>query len=205
MTDQQGLQLGIQNKRPDSLKYSYLGNFNLIDIMKKLYIAFVFLLLLSSAGFSQMTLANGDTYKLGIGLRGAWVANGLDVKYFMDHNSKHALEGIIGAFWGRFDVTLLYEWHFDLGVEGLQLYVGAGGHIRHYGPRWANRSGSWNYYNGPGSGLHAGVDGVVGLEYKIYGAPIAVGADFKPFYELDFDGDGYVQSDFALKVLFTLE
>lgn len=176
--------------------------------MKKILLACGFMTLFATQGFSQMGMAMGDTYKFGVGVRGAWVANGLDLKYFLDQGGGHALEGIFGAFWGRFDVTVLYEKQQDLnlgGVSGLDWFIGIGGHLRNYGKNWGNNSGRWFYYSGPGDGLHLGVDGIIGLEYKFAELPLAAGVDFKPFYELDLDGKGYIQSDVALKLLFTLE
>lgn len=175
--------------------------------MKKIILAFGFLLLLQTLGFGQMEMATGERYKFGVGIRGGWVDNGLDLKYFLDKGNGHALEGIVSPLWGRIGATVLYEKQQALtlvDVPGLDWYFGIGGHMRYFGANWGNSLG-WYNYNGHGDGLHLGIDAIIGLEYKFLDLPIAAGVDFKPFYELDLDAKGYIQSDVSLKVLFTLE
>lgn len=173
--------------------------------MKKLVLGLLLTTFLSVSAYSQMTMAMGEDYKLGIGFRGGF-SNGVNIKYFLDTGGGHALEGIVGASWGRVDLTVLYEKQQHLGnVTGLDWYFGGGGHIRNYGPGYKNYSNSWHYYSGPGDGMHVGIDGIIGLEYKIIDFPLAISADFKPFYELDLDGKGFIQSDFALSLRFTLD
>lgn len=91
-----------------------------------------------------------------------------------------ALEGL-GYFWERgARFTLLYEFHQDINdVPGLSWYVGPGAHIGFY-----NRKKNLAGYGG--SGL--GIDGVIGLDYKINSAPINISLDWQPSFEF---GDNY--------------
>jgi len=128
-------------------------------------------------------LANAQDYKTGVGLRGGF-SNGLTIKHFV--SEKSAFEGILSSRWLGFDVTGLYEIHdqaFD--VDQLRWYYGFGAHI-----------GSYSANNVPWktSGTVIGIDGILGIEYSFSEAPINIGLDWKPFFNLignsDFWGDG---------------
>lgn len=146
--------------------------------MKRVIAAGTILLLVSGLrGYSQ-------EYKTGIGLRLGW-ESGVSLKHFM--KSDVAIEGILGTrYWGGLYLCGLYEKHFSIGeVEGLSWYVGGGAHA-HFWSGWGGfykpGKGAW-YYN-YGSYVGVGIDGVIGLEYVIPGAPLSVGIDAKPFFEL---------------------
>ena len=98
-----------------------------------------------------------------------------------DLTDDQALEGL-ASFWDNgFRVTGLYEIHGDISsdVPGLRWYVGPGAHIGAYNGTYYHG----NYYN---SGeVSIGIDGIVGLEYKFNGAPIAVSADLQPYLEFN--------------------
>lgn len=129
---------------------------------------------------------NSSTYRTAIGLR-AGGTSGLTVKHFM--GSGAALEGIVGLWSNAFSITGLYEKHASSGAIGLNWYYGGGGHIaaanRYHGPsRYYYR----DYYSDGGFGI--GIDGVVGLEYKINPIPFAISFDLKPFIEINTYGGG---------------
>lgn len=153
--------------------------------MKKLLFV-VLLALIGSTVYAQ-------DYKTGIGVRGTFVS-GLTVKHFIKEDA--ALEGIVSfGRWGM-NLTGLYEWHaraFD--VEGLNWYYGAGGHI-----------GNWNddypWVDDQGEFMVIGIDGIVGIEYKIQDIPISFSADYKP--SLNFSGfPGFWGYGGALSVRYT--
>ena len=130
---------------------------------------------------SILAIANGQDYKTGIGLRGGPYM-GLTVKHFL--NEKHAVEGLLQTRYSGFDVTALYEFHnakaFD--VDRLNWYYGFGGHL-----------GSYN--NAAYSlGAVVGIDGILGIEYNFSEAPLNIGLDWKPMFNLigntNFWGDG---------------
>ena len=100
------------------------------------------------------------------------------------------LEGI-AAFWNKgMRVTGLYEVHSNLlNVEGLKWYYGAGAHVGFYNDK---------YYSGS---TLIGIDGVLGLDYKIKGAPLNLSADWQPSFEFGngsgFEGWGGLSIRFA--------
>ncbi len=144
--------------------------------MKKIFITF-------TLAISIVALASAQDYKTGVGLRGGF-SQGLTLKHFV--GEKSALDGLLTTRWGGFEITGLYEIHnqaFD--VEHLNWYYGFGAHIGSY-----NASNvSWGT-----SGIIIGIDGILGMEYSFSEAPINVGIDWKPAFNLvgnsHFWGDG---------------
>jgi hypothetical protein len=132
-------------------------------------------------------------YGTGIGLRLGGLSSGISVKGFV--NSTSALEGI--ASFGRhsFIATGLYEKHFAIpGATGLNMYVGAGGHIGFFGYRgsyfYKKKNEYYYVYDEGRTAVVPGVDLIIGLEYKIKDVPLAIGVDIKPFIDF-FDGSGF--------------
>jgi hypothetical protein len=118
----------------------------------------------------------GSGYRTALGIK-FW-PGGITIKHFVGDN--RALEGI-GYFWGHgFRFTGLYEIHGNInGAPGLKWYVGPGAHIGAYNEVWYHGG---HYYNSGDVSL--GIDGVLGLDYKISGAPINLSLDFQPSLEL---------------------
>ncbi len=120
--------------------------------------------------------STGSSYRTALGLK-FWPA-GITIKHFVGNN--RALEGI-GYFWDHgFRFTGLYEIHGDInGARGLKWYVGPGAHIGVYNEIWYHDG----HYYGSGD-VSLGLDGVLGLDYKISGAPINLSLDFQPSFEI---------------------
>ena len=148
-------------------------------IMKKFILTFTLAILL-------IAFASAQDYRTGIGLR-AGFSNGLTVKHFITERT--ALEGLLSTRWRGFDITGLYEIHnqaFD--TERLNWYFGFGGHAGF----WNGDYTSWgelgtNY-------IIIGIDGILGIEYNFREAPINIGLDWKPAFNITgytgFWGDG---------------
>lgn len=114
----------------------------------------------------------GHDYRTGIGVKiGYWGGGALDIKHFIKPTA--ALEGLLGFGGDWFTITGLYEFHGPVtGAPGLLWYVGPGAHI-----------GFWNNHykdDHDVGGAFFGVDGVLGLDYKISGAPIDLSLDIQP-------------------------
>lgn len=127
-------------------------------------------------------------YRAAIGLR-AGETSGLTIKGFVGNSA--ALEGIIGVWYHGLSGTLLYEVHRPaFNLNGMNWYYGGGGHVAfdtdHY--YWYRYDRRWYYYRAGGTWV--GVDGVIGLEYKIPRAPIALSLDLKPYIEFSTYGGG---------------
>lgn len=160
----------------------------------------------ASAQQSFSRSAESSTYKTAIGLR-AGQTSGLTIKHFV--GSANALEFIVGVWPYGFSATGLFERHASAGAEGLNWYYGGGGHVAvhsgrlyYYDYRYGNRR--YDYYYRSGSDLGLGVDGVIGLEYKIKPIPFAVSLDLKPFIEVNTAGAAFIGLDpgLGIKVAF---
>lgn len=142
--------------------------------MKFLTSIIIISFLFSSSLKAQDNIGSHE-YKTALGVK--FYPGAVSLKHFI--KPKAALEGL-GYFWNRgFRVTGLYEFHNDInGVEGLKWYVGPGAHV-----------GFYNSKHGGGSSF--GVDGVIGLDYKIREAPINLSVDWQPSIEFNGAYDGF--------------
>ena len=125
--------------------------------------------------------SQAQDYKTAVGLKFGGFENGPSIKYFASPGV--AWEGILGIRNHGVVITGLYEIHqqaFD--VPKLKFYYGFGAHLGSVGKGYNKRFGSDEYYND--SQILLGADGVLGLEYTIPDAPIAVSLDLNPRAEL---------------------
>jgi hypothetical protein len=112
--------------------------------------------------------SKGSSYTTALGVKFLDGA-GITLKHFI--SERDALEGI-GFFWNQGTrITGLYELHYDInGAPGLKWYVGPGAHLGFYNTKF-------------GGGTWAGIDGVLGLDYKINNAPLNLSLDWQPSFE----------------------
>ncbi len=147
--------------------------------MKK-FILFLFLMIATAAAFGQ--------YNFAIGVRTGGTT-GITLKKNFEFS---ALEGIIGFWNDGYSVTGLYERKanaFD--TENLNWYYGWGGHVSVYGENFNSKKGpAWfNHPNHDGEGdFGFGLDGMVGIEYKINSVPFAFSLGIKPYVEVVTNG-----------------
>lgn len=170
--------------------------------MKRIALAVLTTTILAFGSEAQDLAINSPNYRTAIGLR-AGETSGLTIKQFIGSNA--ALEGIIGTWYHGFSATLLYERHTQaFNVSGMNWYYGGGAHAavqsdrRFYG-RYGYR---YDYYREGSFGL--GIDGVLGLEYKIPSTPIAMSLDVKPYVEFINTGGIWTSLDpgLGIKVAF---
>lgn len=154
--------------------------------MKSLLIALISFFIFVSAN-AQSKSTNSSSYRTALGVK-VWDGGGISFKHFV--NGNNALE-LIGYFWNRGTrITGLYEIHGPIsGATGLQWYIGPGAHI-----------GFYNSKNGDGA--FAGIDGVLGLDYKFRGAPINMSLDWQPSFEFG-DGRGFYGNWGGLGIRYT--
>ena len=146
------------------------------------YIFTIFLMICTMVVF-------GQEYKNSAGLR-LGKTDGLSYKRFMSDNG--AVEFLLG--WGGYDnglkVYTTYQWHEKIPAhftENLYLYWGVGGHIGYIRPT------TTRYYYEDDTSIVSetekrtyyaiGVDGIIGLEYRIYTVPMTVSMEVKPYFE----------------------
>lgn len=146
--------------------------------MKKTFVVLAIAMLITiSLNAQKSSSFNSSGYTTALGLK--FYPTGLTLKHFISPD-KNALE-FIGFFYNAgTQVTGLYEIHEQLlGISGLRWYVGPGAHIA--------------FYNNRHTGFTSvGIDGVIGLDYKVNTAPINLSLDYQPSIQLtDYYGDRF--------------
>lgn len=130
---------------------------------------------------------SSTSYQTALGVK--FYPGAISLKHFV--NDQAALEGL-GYFWNKgFRITGLYEIHGNIsGAPGLKWYIGPGAHVGFYSNKY-------------GGGSSFGVDGVLGLDYKINSAPINLSLDWQPSFEFG-DGRGFTGNwgGFAIRYTF---
>lgn len=129
---------------------------------------------ISTISYGQ-EINTGSDYKTAIGIK--VYPGAFDIKHFIKPNV--AVEGLVYIWQYGVRTTGLYEIHGKISsVEGLKYYIGGGAHAGFYNNRWAVDFPTRQ------SGADIGVDGVIGLDYKIPGAPINISFDWQPSIDL---------------------
>lgn len=136
--------------------------------MRKVFAIAIVLLISFNSLQAQSHSINSSSYTTALGVK-VWDGGGISLKHFFTTNNAGEL---IGYFWNRGTrLTGLYEIHGNFAdASGLKWYIGPGVHIGFYNDK---------YGNGP----FAGIDGVLGLDYKFHGAPINMSLDWQPSFE----------------------
>jgi hypothetical protein len=170
-------------------------------VMKPRIQALFLLLLMVPALHAQKEINSGPDYKNAIGIR-AGKTSGVTFKHFF--NTGNAGEFILGLWTNAVGLTMLYEKNMSPGPLGLKFYYGAGAHATaetgtNYYRKHNNRDQDYVYRYGD-NGLALGIDGVVGLDYKIGVVPLAISVDLKPFLEVSNYGIIYTALDAGLGI-----
>jgi hypothetical protein len=161
--------------------------------MKKNLIIILFYM--SFAGLAAGQSLTGN-YRTGIGLR-TGETSGITLKFNAQKAS--SIEIIAGIWSDWLSLTGLYEKNVAaFNINGMRWYYGAGGHVAFETDTFNNG----RYYD-RGDDFALGIDGIVGLEFKIPPIPFAVSLDIKPFLEIYNNGDVFMAIDPGLGIKFT--
>ena len=117
------------------------------------------LLMMAALMVATLTVSAQD-YNWAVGLRGGGFS-GLTAKKNMDAT---AIEAGLSFYGGGLAIDAVYEWQTPVFTDGMHLYYGAGAYT--------------NIYKGY---FGLGVEGVVGLEYRLpINFPLAISLDYRP-------------------------
>jgi hypothetical protein len=181
------------------------------NILKKISGTLLMILisaLMTPAVAQENNSGGGQDYNTGIGVRLGGLTSGITVKHFT--NPSTALEGILSFGYRSFVITGLYEKHLDINTApGLKWLYGIGGHIGFF------RYGGYYYWVGydhkghpyytqyPGeTSAVAGIDFILGLDYKFNNAPFNIGLDVKPFFDFFNGPSGYFDGALSVRFVF---
>ena len=146
--------------------------------MKKLFVVLV----AGSLAYAAQSQSMGRSYRTALGVK-VWDGAGITLKHFI--SNRHALEGI-AYFWSHgVRITGLYEIHGNIeGAPGLKWYIGPGVHVGFYHhDHHRHHDDWWDDHGHHDTHTHGGIDGVIGLDYKINRAPINISLDWQPSFE----------------------
>lgn len=134
------------------------------------------------------------TYTTAIGVK--MYPSAISFKKFIRSNK--AIESLGYFTLDGFRATIMYEKYAPIdGAENLSWYVGYGGHLGIWSEEWKK--------NNPNhaAGIALGVDGILGMDYKIKNAPLNISVDWQPSF--NFVGSSYFESGWAgLGIRYTL-
>ena len=130
-------------------------------------------------------ILNAQDFKRSVGFRGG-ESTGITFRFFSDENN--AAEALLSFRDGGIQFTVLKELYMPVLLkysDHIFLYKGYGGHIG-YSQRTHHdffEGNNVNWYHLKSAPL-LGIDGVMGLEYRLFKYPLTGGIDFKPFAEI---------------------
>lgn len=155
--------------------------------MRKIFVLVTVVLFAVTISQAQSHSTNSSSYKTALGVK-VWDGAGITLKHFFTGTNAGELIGYFWSHGARF--TGLYEIHGNFSdASGLKWYIGPGVHIGFYNSKY-------------GDGSYAGIDGVLGLDYKFKGAPINMSLDWQPSFEFG-DNRGFVGSWGGLGIRYT--
>jgi len=125
-------------------------------------------------------------YKSAIGVK--MYPSAVTYKQFIRTNK--AVEALGYFSLDGFRATILYETYAPIeGNENLSWYVGYGGHLGIWSETWKKNNPDHT------AGIAVGVDGILGLDYKVKNIPLNISVDWQPSF--NFVGSSYFESGWA--------
>jgi hypothetical protein len=145
-----------------------------------------------SQNFTPDTVVNRQVhlyatpYKKAIGVK--MYPSAISYKVFVKSNNAFEYLGYLSL--DGFRATALYEKYMPIdGNENLTWYVGYGAHLGLWSEEWKKNNPNHN------AGIALGVDGILGLDYKVKNAPLNLSVDWQPSF--NFVGASYFESGWA--------
>lgn len=141
--------------------------------MRKILLTLV--LAITLQGMVQAQMNTGSSYQTAIGVK--FYPGAITLKHFTSKSI--ALEGLGYFFNYGFRLTGLYEIHGEIpGAAGLRWYAGPGAHIGAWNDKWKD------VFPGRADGIAIGIDGVLGLDYKVNDIPLNLSLDWQPSFNI---------------------
>ena len=127
-----------------------------------------------------------SNYSLAIGVK--MYPSAITIKKFYTKNKSIETLGYFTI--DGFRATILNEKYTSLeGNEHLSWYVGYGGHLGIWSENWKKNNPNHT------AGIAVGVDGILGLDYKVNNTPLNISVDWQPSF--NFVGASYFESGWA--------
>lgn len=149
-------------------------------MIKKVLFTIILLCTVNLAGMAQK-------YRTAAGVRLESDRFGLTLQQKL--HEQGTIEGIVQIGSREYSGTALYEWHFPMLGKRFNYYLGAGGHLG----------------NLKDSGVFTGVDGILGIEYKVNGLPFLLSADVKPAVHINHEDWIHLSSGVSVRYVLLKE
>lgn len=163
---------------------------------RQFIIAFIF--------FCGISMVFAQEYEKAVGLRGG-LTSGITYKKFL--NDIKAMEAIISFRDNGLQVTALREYHQISFLEygdGFYFIQGYGGHLGFLFADEFNFLFTTVEYQEKRFSPVLGIDGYIGIEYRVQDIPVIGGIDYKPFMEFSLRNPFRLVSwDFAFYIKYT--
>jgi hypothetical protein len=168
---------------------------NFMKSLKKIALATIGLVLLSITRVSAQSPVND--YRFAIGIRAGETSG---FTFNLNSVKPTGMEFIVGLWSNWVSLTALYEKRAPaFNTNGLKWYYGAGGHVAFATATYFQEGRTYPR----GDNLGIGMDGVIGLEYKIPEIPFALNINLKPLIEINRVQNVFFGIDPAIGVKFT--
>jgi len=133
--------------------------------------------------FTSTQLIHAQAYRHAVGIRAGW-SSGFEYRIYTNDLNSYKL--LLSTREHGMQFHALKEFHrydlFDF-TDQLVFIYGAGVHVGY--ERWYDQHYNYNsrYYSNR-TAFIAGIDGLAGLEYTFYKAPVSLGFEVKPYFDL---------------------
>lgn len=156
--------------------------------MKRVCMALSLMLIVAGMTSAQES-ASVQEYAWAVGVRVGGANGGLTVKRNFGATAVEIGVAIAADDSGR--LQALYEWQMPVLSNGFMFYYGVGAFV-----------GAFDFSSAPQMGI--GIEGVVGLEYKVPSVPVAFSLDYRPGVSIvpDFSKSTYGDVGIGLKYCF---
>ncbi|MDD2380619.1 MAG: hypothetical protein WCY58_04635 [Mariniphaga sp.] len=142
--------------------------------------------------------SNAQGYKQAAGIRASWISPGFEYRYYT--SDMHSLRGLLALRDRGLQFHALSEFYqYDLFSFSNQIlfFYGAGLHGGFENWDEVTEVG-WRKQIETHTSWVAGIDGLIGVEYVFYDAPVKLGLEAKPFMDVfSHDGIRFNLYDFA--------
>jgi hypothetical protein len=154
--------------------------------MRKIFLLTFIIVALASSCFTakaQYATAIGARYGIDAGI-------GANILQFLGDRNQMAGRLIVSVPYGGFRVNADYELHIrnhseNIEITGVGFFLGAGGHLGRYKTLQYRKDDMVAIKKE--NTFAAGIDGFVGIEWKLPFMPLLLSADFHPFLDLNYD------------------
>ena len=140
--------------------------------------------LVSAIFLFALNCAAGQVYTQAVGIRATWHSPGIEYRYYInDMNSLKVLLATRDRGLQLHGFAEFYQYDLFLFSQQLIFFYGFGAHLGFESWDEERYRQNQTWYDTKTS-MFTGIDGLIGLEYVFYEAPLIAGIEVKPYFDL---------------------